>query len=74
MTRAPESEQAITLIFKDGRAPENIHNYLMNSRTLTDLDQQHYEQIPLNQIDIAATAQANRSRGLNFEIPVAIHE
>jgi hypothetical protein len=70
----PEPQQAITVIFKSGRAPENIHNYLMNSRTLTDLDQQHYEQIPLNQIDVAATEQANRSRGLDFQVPSVARE
>jgi len=40
-TAAPETEQAITVIFKNGRAPLTIQNYLMNSRTLTDLDRQH---------------------------------
>lgn len=73
-TSAPEPEQAITVIFKNGRAPETIHNYLMNSRTLTDLDQQHYEQIPLNQIDIAATEQTNRARGLVFQVPTVSAE
>ncbi len=68
-TAAPEPEQAITVIFKNGRASENIQNYLMNSTTLTNLDGQRYEQIPLNDIDLAATGQANRSRGVSFEIP-----
>lgn len=70
----PEPEQAITVIFKNGRAPETIQNYLMNSRTLTDLDRQHYEQIPLDQIDIAATEQTNRARGLEFQVPAASAE
>jgi hypothetical protein len=70
-TPPPEPEQAIRVIFKNGRAPATIQNYLMNSRTLTDLDQQHYEQIPLDQIDMAATEQANRARGLDFQVPAA---
>ena len=73
-TPAPAPEQAITVIFKNGRAPETIQNYLMNSRTLTDLDRQHYEQIPLDQIDIAATEQTNRARGLEFQVPAASTE
>ncbi len=73
-TASPEPEQPITVIFKNGRAPKTIQNYLMNSRTLTDLDQQHYEQIPLDQIDIAATEQTNRTRGLEFQVPSASRE
>ena len=74
-TPAPEPEQAITVIFKNGgRAPETIQNYMMNAKTLTDLDRQHYEQIPLDQIDIAATEQANRARGLQFQVPTASRE
>lgn len=65
------AEQPITVIFKNGRTPETMQNYMMNSRALTDLDQQHYEQIPLDQIDIAATEQANRTRGLDFQVPAA---
>jgi hypothetical protein len=68
-TSAPAPEPAITVIFKDGRAAENIQNYMMNSRTLTNLDGQRYEQIPLNEIDLAATEQANHARGVSFEIP-----
>jgi hypothetical protein len=65
------AEQPITVIFKNGRTPESMQNYMVNSQALTDLDQQHYEQIPLDQIDIAATEQANRTRGLDFEVPPA---
>ncbi len=63
--------QSLTVIFKSGRTPETMQNYMVNSRALTDLDQQRYEQIPLDQIDIAATEQANRARGLQFEVPAA---
>jgi hypothetical protein len=73
-TASPEPEQPITVIFKDGRAPKTMQNYMMNSRTLTDLDQQHYEQIPLDQIDIAATEHTNRARGLEFQVPSASRE
>jgi hypothetical protein len=61
--------QPLTVIFKNGRAPETMQNFMVNSRALTDLDQQHYEQIPLDQIDLVATEQANRVRGLDFQVP-----
>ncbi len=68
-TSAAPPLQPLTVIFKNGRASETMQNYMVNSRALTDLDQQHYEQIPLDQIDVAATEQANRARGLDFEVP-----
>ncbi|HMG85564.1 MAG TPA: hypothetical protein VK574_07465 [Terracidiphilus sp.] len=71
---APEPEKAITVIFKNGRTPETMQNYMVNSRALTDLDQKRYEQIPLDQIDIAATEQANRAHGLVFQVPTASRE
>jgi hypothetical protein len=46
-----------------------MRNYMLNSRLLTDLDRDHYQQIPLDQIDVAATVQANRAHGLDFEVP-----
>jgi hypothetical protein len=74
ISSAPEAEQPLIVIFKNGRAPETIQNYMMNSSTLTNLDRQHYEQIPLGQIDMAATEQTNRARGVDFQIPAASRE
>jgi hypothetical protein len=68
------AEEPLTLIFKSGRAPQKMQNYIMNTKALTDLDPQHYEQIPLDQIDIAATEQANRARGVDFQVPGARQE
>jgi len=62
-------EQPLTVIFKSGRTAATMQNYMVTSRTLTDLDQHHYEQIPLDEVDVPATEQANRARGLDFEIP-----
>lgn len=64
-----ESQLPLTVIFKDGRAPESIENYMMTATVLTNLDSHHYERIPLDQIDLAATQQANRSNGVDFQIP-----
>ena len=74
ISSAPEVQQPLTVIFKNGRVPQTMQNYMMNSSTLTDLDQQHYEQIPLDQIDMAATEQTNRTRGVDFQAPVPSHE
>lgn len=65
---APAPEEPLTVIFKNGRAPVKIHNYMITAKTLTDLDSHHYEQIPLDQIDIAATQRANSAAGISFEV------
>lgn len=65
-------EDAVTLIFNDGRPPERIHNYLLTSTTLTVLDSQ-YREIPLEQINVAATEQANRAAGVDFRVPPFSH-
>jgi len=57
------------VVFKYGRAPISVRNYLMTSRVLTDLDSQHYEQIPLDQIDLAATKRFNTFAGVDFQVP-----
>jgi hypothetical protein len=64
-----ESQLPLTVIFKDGRAAESIENYMISATALTDLDSHHYARIPLDQIDLAATQQANRANGVDFQIP-----
>lgn len=63
------SAQPLTVIFKGGRAPIEVENYLMTAKVLTDLDSEHYEQIPLDQIDLAATKRFNTFAGVDFQIP-----
>src|SRR3984885_2272840 len=58
-------EDAVTLIFKDGRPPEQIHNYAMTRTTLYVRDQ-HHRDIPLDQLDFGATQKANRDAGVDF--------
>ena len=70
----PIASKPLTLIFKGGRTPEKIQNYMVTSTELTDLDGEHFEKIPLDQIDVAATQQANRSSGIDFQIPAASHD
>lgn len=68
---APPLEGPLTVIFKGGRAPEQMQNYMLTAKAITDLDADHYEQIPLEQIDITATVSANRASGLQFRVPGA---
>lgn len=71
---APSFEESLTVIFKNGRAPQTIRNYMMSTKELTDMDPHHFERIPLGEIDIAATAKLNRARGVNFELPTAVRD
>jgi hypothetical protein len=64
----PPPEAAVTLIFKDGRPPEQIHNYLVTKGTLY-VDDPHRREIPIDELDLAATAKANRDAGVDFRIP-----
>jgi hypothetical protein len=61
--------QPLTVIFKSSRAPIEVRNYLMTAKILTDLDSEHYEQIPLDQIDLAATKRFNSFAGVEFQVP-----
>ena len=64
----PGSEEAVTLIFKDGRTPEQIHNYLLTRTTLYVGDPYHRD-IPISQLDLAATAKVNHDAGIDFHLP-----
>jgi hypothetical protein len=61
-------ETAVTLVFKDGRPAEEIHNYILSRTTLTILDNRS-RQIPVGDLDLAATEQANRGSGVDFHLP-----
>jgi hypothetical protein len=62
------SAPPVTLVFKDGRPPEQIYNYLLTANTLTVLDKNRRD-IPVSQIDLDATAKANLQSGVNFALP-----
>ena len=74
-TSAPSAPaQPLTVIFKSSRDPIEVENYLMTAKVLTDLDSEHYEQIPLDQIDLAATRRFNSFAGVNFQVPSPPHD
>ena len=68
---SPVASKPLTVIFKGGRTPEKMQNYMVTSPALTNLDGEHFEKIPLDQIDVAATQHANRSSGIDFQVPTA---
>ena len=69
MQYVPGSADAVTLIFSDGRPPEEIHNYLATRTTLTVLDGHHHREIPIAALDLPATIKANHETGVEFQIP-----
>jgi hypothetical protein len=64
------NDDAVTLVFKDGRAPEKIHNYALTRTTVYVTDGRRRE-IPVAALDLAATEQVNRAAGVDFQLPVA---
>jgi hypothetical protein len=67
---APASQEAVTLVFADGRPSEQIHNYMLTRTTLFVLDE-HHRDVPLDQLDLAATAKVNHDAGIDFRLPVS---
>jgi hypothetical protein len=58
----------VTLVFKDGRPNEQIYNYMLTAKTLSVFDLPRRD-IPVNQIDLAATVRLNREAGIQFALP-----
>jgi hypothetical protein len=66
----PAREEAVTLIFKDGRPAEQVHNYIL-TRTTLYVDDQHRRVIPTDELDMVATAKVNQEAGVDFQLPNA---
>ncbi len=66
-----EDESAVTLVFKDGRPSVQIHNYIL-TRTTLYVSGQHRSQIPVDQLDLAATEKVNHDAGVDFQLPDAV--
>ncbi len=67
-----DNGEAVTLIYKDGRPAEQIHNYLLSRTTLSIWDRdrdRRYRNIPVEQLDLEATQKANRELGVDFALP-----
>jgi hypothetical protein len=64
---AAAGEQAVTLIFKDGRT-EQVHNYVL-TQTAIFVGDARGATIPLDQVDLPATEKANQDAGVDFRLP-----
>lgn len=74
MQYVPGSASTVILIYKDGRPPEQIQNYLATRSTLTVLDGGRRREIPLSELNLPATVSANRQTGVDFKLPSATPE
>jgi len=61
---------ATVLVFRDQRTQET-RNYAIVGQTLWDFEARGSKRIPLTDLDLEATAEANEARGLEFRLPVA---
>jgi hypothetical protein len=68
------TSEPLKVILKGNRTPVTMQNYMISSTSLTNLDRGQYQKIPLEQIDIPATEQANRANGVFFQVPGASHD
>jgi hypothetical protein len=66
-----ETEDVVTLIFKDGRPPEKIRNYALTRTTLYVIRDGRRHDIPVSDLDLAATQRANQEEGVSFQLPHA---
>lgn len=64
----PEPESVVTLVFKDGRPNEQIHNYML-TRTTLYIQDGHRSEIPIADLDLAATQKINKDAGVDFQLP-----
>jgi hypothetical protein len=64
----PQPESAVTLIFKDGRPSQQIHNYMLTRTTLYVQDE-HRQEIPVADLDLPATQKINQAAGVDFQLP-----
>jgi hypothetical protein len=69
MQYIPDPADTVTLIFKDGRPPEQITSYLATRSTLTVINGRRHREIPLAELDLPATRKANLETGVTFDVP-----
>ena len=64
----PEEEETVTLVYKDGRPPLQIRNYIL-TRSAIYLTGKHFNEIPLSDLDLQATQKVNWDAGVTFRLP-----
>ena len=65
----PAARPPTTLVFQDGRPTQQVHNYVLTKTTLYNLDGDTRKEIPLTDLNLPATIEANRSAGVDFSLP-----
>jgi hypothetical protein len=69
----PGAMQPMTLIFNDGRPPEQAYNYMVTPSMLYVLDGER-QAVPLRELDLDATNYVNRKVGIYLHMPTAMAE
>ena len=69
MQYIPGSSEQVILIYKDGRPPEEIQNYLATRTTLTVLDGGRRRVVSVSDLNLPATIRANRETGVELKLP-----
>ena len=69
----PGASHPMTLIFNDGRPPEQAYNYMVTPTTFYVLDGER-QTIPLRELDMDATNYVNRKTGIDLRVPATVTE
>ncbi len=67
-TRPSRVDPPTTLVFHDGKRSE-VQNYAIVGQTLWVFGGEHAKKIPLRDLDLVATKNANEERGVGFVVP-----
>ncbi len=65
---AKEPPAYTVLVFRDGHK-QSVQNYAVAGDTLWVITEQAAKKVPLSEIDIPATQQANNANGVDFKVP-----
>ena len=60
---------AVTLVFNDGRPPEQVHSYVLTGSSVFIAEHGHQRVIPIAELDLPATIAQNREAGVDFTLP-----
>lgn len=63
-----DDEETVILVYKDGRPPLQIRNYIL-TRSAIYLTGKHFNEILLSDIDLQATQRVNWDAGVTFKLP-----
>jgi hypothetical protein len=61
-------QDGVTIVFKDGRPPEQIRNFIL-TRTMLYVGDGRHPDIPVDALDLVATVKVNREAGVDFRLP-----